>query len=133
MDAPVRVQNWPVLLAQEIEAAREKPFAWGTHDCAAWAFSVAARLRGEPRPAWVGRYRTRIGSLRALTRAGVTLEGMGTAILGPQLDTPLFAQRGDVVFAGGAYGVCIGQDVAHVTECGLIIAPLQLAERAWRV
>lgn len=133
MDAPVRVERWPVLLAEAVEDARLRPFAWGSHDCASWAFTVAARLRGEPAPKWLGRYRTRIGARRVLRRAGVALEDIGTAVLGMPLATPLIAQRGDVVFQQGAYGICIGIDVAQPGPDGLTLSPIDGLGRAWRV
>lgn len=128
-----RVEAWPVRLAQAIEEARLAPFVWGAHDCATWAFSVAASLRGEARPRWIGRYRTRVGAARVLRREGLRLEDVGTAILGEPLASPLMAHRGDVVFARGAYGVCIGQDVAHPGPEGLVMTRLAVADRAWRV
>ncbi len=133
MDAQLRTQDWPVRLADAIEEARERPFAWGRHDCATWAFSVAARLRDAPPPSWVGRYTTRRGAARVLRRHGLALEDMGTAILGEPLTYPLHAQRGDVVFAEGAYGICIGTHIAQIAPEGLTMKPLSAAERAWRV
>jgi hypothetical protein len=133
MDAQLRVERWPVLLSVAIEDARLRPFAWGTHDCATWAFSVAASLRGEPAPEWIGSYSTKTGAARRMREGGTTLRKLGTAILGEPLSSPLLAQRGDVVFAGGAYGICIGRDIAHAGPDGLILSPLTAAERAWRV
>lgn len=134
MDAQLtRVERWPVLLAEAVEEARLKPFVWGEHDCAAWAFSVAAALRGKGAPAWVGTYKSRSGARRALSGAKVRLRDMGTAILGEPLSSPLLAWRGDVVFAGGAYGICIGTHIAQPGPAGLTLSPLAAAERAWRV
>lgn len=133
MDAQLRAQDWPVSLAEAVEEARERPFAWGSHDCASWAFSVAHRLRGEPPPLWVATYSTEIGAARKLKKAGLTLEDMGAAILGPPLIYPMHAQRGDVVFAHGAYGVCIGTHVAQVGPSGLVLQPMRDIDRAWRV
>lgn len=132
-DQLTRVEQWPTLLAEAIEAARTTPFSWGTHDCATWAFTVAAKLRGTEEPEWLGRYTTRAGAARALKSAGVTLEQMGTEILGDPLASPLLAQRGDVVFAGGAYGICVGRDIAQIAESGLVFVPLGAAQLAWRV
>jgi hypothetical protein len=133
MDAQLRVERWPIILAEAIEDARLRPFAWGTHDCATWAFSVAAALRGQPVPAWVGTYDTKTAAGRRMREAGTTLRKLGTAILGEPLSSPLLAWRGDVVFASGAYGICIGRDIAQVGAEGLVLSPLTVAERAWRV
>jgi hypothetical protein len=133
VDAQLRAEDWPVRLAQAIEDARCRPFAWGTHDCATWAFGVAARLRGDQAPKWAGTYKTDAGAVRRLKREGLALEDMGSAILGASLPSPLMAWRGDVVFADGAYGVCIGTHIAQVTKEGLTMKPLAAAEKAWRV
>ena len=133
MDAQLRAEDWPERLADAIAKARLQPFAWGTHDCATWAFAVAARLRNDPPPEWVGTYKTELGAARRLKKAGLTLQDLGTAILGAPRIWPLMAQRGDVVFAGGAYGVCIGAHIAQVGPDGLVMKPLALAEQAWKV
>ena len=133
MDAQLRAEDWPVRLAEAVEEARSRRFAWGEHDCATWAFSVAHRLRDEAPPAWIGTYGGEFGATRALRERGLALEDMGTVILGAPLASPLMAQRGDVVLAGGAYGVCIGSEIAQVGKDGLELRPLTAAERAWRV
>lgn len=132
---PVRVEGWPGILAAEIEAARARPFMWGEHDCASWTFAVAARLQGQPDPDWIGTYDSQFSALRRLREAThvQALSGMGDAILGQALGTPLLAQRGDVVFSRGAFGICIGRDSVHVGEAGLVAVPMTEAERAWRV
>lgn len=133
MDAELRAEDWPVRLAEAVEEARCTPFAWGTHDCASWAFSVALRLRGEPPPPWLGTYSSEIGAYRALRAHGLALEDMGTSILGPPMASPLMAQRGDVVFAGGAYGIVVGADILQIGPEGLVARPVTDAVRAWRV
>lgn len=133
MGAAVRLDRWPVILAKEIDAARSRPFAWGMHDCVTWAFTVAFALRGEPGPEWAGTYRTEIGAKRKLRRHGLELQDLGAAVLGRPLDGPLTAWRGDLTFVEGAYGVCIGQDIAVVGLTGLELRPLSSAAVAWRV
>jgi len=128
-----RLQDWPVRLAQAIEEARDRSFAWGTHDCAGWAFTVAFSLRGKPKPGWVGTYKTKAAAMRKLKASGVALEDIGTELLGPPLEITLMAGRGDVAFAGGAYGVCIGTHIAQITADGLTFRPMADAEKAWRV
>jgi hypothetical protein len=133
VDAQLRAQDWPVRLAQAIEDARTRPFAWGEHDCASWAFTVAAALRDEPTPEWAGTYTDEASAMRKLARAKVKLENLGTAILGEPLASPLLAWRGDVVFAAGAYGISIGAHIVQIGKDGLTMKPITDAEKAWRV
>lgn len=134
MGAVTRVEGWELLLAEEIERVRFEPLAWGRHDCATWTFSVAARLRGHDAPDWIGRYRTERGGLRLMKKAGIErMQDIGVRILGDPRGSVLFAQRGDVVFSQGAYGICLGQETAHIGEAGLVAAPLALAELCWAV
>jgi hypothetical protein len=133
VDAQLRAQDWPVRLAQAIEDARTRPFAWGTHDCATWAFSVAASLRGEAPPKWIGTYDDEEGAMRRLAKARCKLSRLGLRMLGKPLASPLLAWRGDVVWSGGAYGVCIGTHIAQVGPEGLTLRLLADAETAWRV
>ena len=133
MGSAVRLDRWPVILADAIEDARDRPFVWGSHDCATWAFTVAFALRGEPAPEWIGSYTTKAGAAGVLKAHRIALEDVGTGILGPPLASPLLAWRGDVIWAEEAYGVCIGQDIAQVGPSGLVLRPLMSAVRAWRV
>ena len=133
MGAALRLDRWPVILAEAIEEARVRPFSWGTHDCATWAFTVAFALRGEAPPEWAGTYKTEIGAARKLKRHGLALDDLGTAILGQPLASPLMAQRGDVVFVEGAYGVCVGREIAVTGRDGLKLRSMSSALKAWRV
>ena len=130
-----RVSRWDIVLAEEIAAVRELPFEWGEHDCASWSLSVVCRLRGEDPPDWIGSYKTKTGALRKLSESEVKIEDIGSTILGDPMDNVLFAQRGDLVFSGGAYGICVGSMSAHIGEDGkkgLVFIPMSAAERAWR-
>jgi hypothetical protein len=134
----MRVSNWETRLAQAVEAARDLPFAWGSHDCATWAFDVVRDLSGGADHAalWRGRYRTALGSHRVMRRLDwASLEEGGRALLGDPLATPLLAQRGDMVLGGAdpAFGICIGARAAFVGPEGLTFVPLSACHLAWRI
>lgn len=134
----MRVSNWETRLAQAVEAARDLPFAWGSHDCATWAFDVVRDLSGGADYAaqWRGRYTTALGSHRILRKLGwASLEAGGRALLGDPLATPLLAQRGDMVLGGAdpAFGICIGARAAFVGPEGLTFVPLSACHLAWRI
>jgi hypothetical protein len=132
-----RIPHWEQILASAILAARDRPFVWGQHDCATWAFDLRRDLTGGPDHAalWRGRYRTAGGCLRVLRRTGwETLEAGGRALLGTPLADPRLAQRGDLVLGGApeAFGVVAGAHVIFVAPDGLVSLPLSRARLAWR-
>lgn len=132
-----RVPDWEARLAEYLESVRETPFAWGSHDCALFAASAVEAMTGVDYGApFRGKYRTELGSVRALKRFGAgsleaTLDGLFPEI-------PLaFAQRGDVVMRDEAAGICLGPDAAFVGDLdgapGLVRYPRREWARAWRV
>ncbi|WP_127109939.1 DUF6950 family protein [Pararhodobacter zhoushanensis] len=135
MGRVTRIAGWETILAEQIEAARLRPFQWGVHDCATWAADVRAALTGteSAAQAWRGRYKTEIGAARALRRLGWPDLATGAeAALGAPIPV-LMAQRGDVVMDGQTFGVCVGASAAFVGETGLIYARLGQCSAAWRV
>jgi hypothetical protein len=129
----MKPEGWEVRLAQAIEAARQRPFVWGQHDCATWAFDVREALTGAPRPAWS--YTTEAGGRRWMKRQGWnSFTEAATAILGEPV-APLMAQRGDIVLVDDpeAFGVCVGAQAAVVAPVGLSFVPLRSCRMAWRV
>jgi len=115
-----------------------RPFSWGSHDCATWAFDLCCELGGGEDIAalWRGRYCTAIGAHRVMKRLGWdSLEAAGRELLGAPLAAVLQAGRGDLVVGGQepTYGVCVGARVAFVAPDGLIFLPLVACSLAWRV
>jgi hypothetical protein len=132
----MRVDGWERLLWQAIEDARNKPFRWGAHDCATFAFDTRLALTGEDAAkAWRGRYRTARGAHMVLRRRlkAASHEEAATAILGAPLATIWLAQRGDIVLRGDSFGVCVGAEAAFLSPEGLVFWPLEPADKAWRV
>lgn len=129
--------GWELRLHDAIEDARGRPFQWGSHDCATWAFDVAARLTGTESQSriWLGRYRTAAGAERLKRRLGwSTRREGGEALLGAPLATPLLAQRGDIVLGPDeAFGICTGADAAFVGPAGLVFVKLAACAAAWRI
>lgn len=129
-----RLPGWEAELARQIERARDVPFRWGLHDCATWAFDVRLALTGQDAAvAWRGLYSTERGAARMLRRLGHdTLAGLCRAILGDPIQ-PLCAQRGDIVLADGAIGVCVGGAGVFVAREGFTSRPMGAAAMAWKV
>jgi hypothetical protein len=132
-----RVPHWEQVLANAIQQASARPFAWGQHDCATWAFDLHRDLTDGPDHAalWRGRYRTPIGCGRVLRRLGwASFEDGGRALLGDPLEDVRLAQRGDLILGGApeAFGVVIGAKAAFVARAGLVHLSLATCRLAWR-
>ena len=138
MGEQTRAPGWELRLATAIEAARDRPFVWGTHDCPTFAFETRTALTGGADVAalWRGRYRTALGGHRVMRRLGwPSLEAMGRALLGKPLPSIHLAQRGDIVLAksGLGFGVCLGAQAAGMAPAGLALVPIAACALAWRV
>ena len=133
-----RVENWERRLVEAVEIARTKPFAWGEHDCASFAFETRTILTGGEDVAalWRGRYTTALGAHRVMLRLGwASIEAMGRSLLDEPRETPLLAQRGDIVLAdnGLGFGVVIGATAVGMSSDGISFAALNSCQLAWAV
>lgn len=134
-----RREDWPSRLAAALEAARDKPFRWGEHDCGLFAADcVLAMTDIDPAALYRGQYDDETGAretLRMLSGGG--LRAAWTKALGPAMNNVRFAKRGDVVLVevGGveAAGVVVGSRVACATEGGFMLVPASRIVAAWSV
>ncbi len=133
----MRCEDWPERLIDEINAAREKPFAWGMHDCVLFTADCIHSMTGtDPMADIRGSYDTEFGAARVLHEHGY--RSIGDAITGhfhlEQRDTTSTAQRGDVLLYDGAVGICIGDVGVFLSrEGGLTHIPIHFCAAAWRV
>lgn len=130
-----RRDDWPERLAAHLEAARGRPFAWGAHDCCAWAADWIVAATGEDVFApWRG-YTDAREAMRRLESAG-GVAGLWTQLLGQPI-APAFAQRGDVVLVEvdgrETAAVCVGEEIAAPGETDLVRVPARMGRCAWRV
>lgn len=133
-----RVDHWECLLAEAIDTARARPFAWSLHDCPTFAFETRATLIGceDTAALWRGRYTTALGGARVMRRLGwASLEEMGRALLGEPRPAVLLAQRGDIVLAntGLGFGICNGASAVGMAPEGLMTVSLTSCRLAWPV
>ena len=138
MGEQARIPGWELRLAAAIDAARDRPFRWGEHDCAIWAFDLRRDLTGGDDVAalWRGRYRTARGAVRVMRRLGwQSLEDAGRDLLGEPLPSVHLAQRGDLVLANTSlgFGICLGARAAGIAPSGLVLVPLATCALAWRI
>ena len=133
-----RRDDWASRLISVIDAADNKPFAWGKQDCALFAADCVQAMTGEDFAApFRGRYDTALGSMRALKMMGyASLEEYVIAVLGEPVNANT-AGRGDVVMVdtpeGQALGVVAGIEAAVAGVNGLVLMPRDSWLSAWRI
>jgi hypothetical protein len=134
-----RLKNWPRLLDDYIQAARERPFSWADNYCAVFASGAVKAITGHDFTADLPTsFESRAAAYRALSAlAPGGVSDLATRFLGDPLPSPKYAQRGDIVLAetpdGPGLGVCIGSTFAAVVRSGLQFFPMKTAQMAWRV
>jgi hypothetical protein len=140
MGQGVRFPDWPERLQREIDAARNKPYRLGTHDCFIFACACALAMTGiDYRAKWGGAYDSRVAARRAIRAyAGAGLaEGIDKLLGADRRRTVLQARRGDwVLFKDQVdehIGICIGQRVAVLAPDGLGFVALRDCITAWEI
>lgn len=106
-----RQLNWQFNLNKLVNDHKESEFDWGTWDCGVFAASVANAVLVDS-PAYLlpfkGKYRTALGSLRALKKAGYdSLRDYLVHCFGEPI-SPSHAWRGDIAFYEDCAGVNLG-------------------------
>jgi hypothetical protein len=138
-----RLPDWPERLAAFLRESADKPFEWGTNDCALRACSAVEAITGTDIAAALrGRYKTELGAARVMRRFAGNLEAVAEQIayeFAIREVTPLFARRGDVVLLDTPLGPSLGMVAmnGHTAEFkvndGLLRAPVAACRRAWRI
>jgi hypothetical protein len=130
----MKLENWPVILNDFIDARRDTAFVWGATDCCLFAADAVQSMTGVDYVAdYRGTYSDAKGALRLISEAG------GLPAFVPdsfeEVD-PGFAQRGDVVLLDiegrNSLGIHLGHVIAGQGEAGVAFVPPALAMRAWR-
>lgn len=121
------------------ESRQHTAFEWGNSDCALLAADwVKLHLNVDYAAPFRGRYRTELGSKRALKKLGYTsLADAITASLGEPLQNAKLAQRGDVVLVttslGDSVGIVDGFGVMVQGDKGIVHVNHSDILYAWRV
>lgn len=131
---PRRTRGWQARLHRLVAERLTRPFAWGEHDCVAFACDAVqalhehdtlAPLRVPRRSARQALRQVRAaGGPAALLRCG--LEPMHAAMAGSG-DLVLVQQRRVMLLA-----VCTGADALAPGDAGLVAHPMRTALAAWR-
>ena len=134
---PVRRSDWRSRLSACIQGALEKPFEWGSHDCAIFAAdAILAMTDVDLAAGFRGHYSTEIGGARRLRSAGHSDQLQLAASLLPEID-PAFATDGDVcafdTSGWSVLGLFVGDLIAAPGIDGLKFVPRTDAMRAFHV
>ena len=134
-----RLEGWEQRLDALIEAARDRPYVLGEHDCFRVACAVIEALTGVDRwPEWAGRYSTKREALVLLAQYGSSFEAAGDRFFdSPRMDWKL-ARRGDIVALATPdgekhLGVVLDHRAAFLGVGGLSWFPASAALCAWRI
>lgn len=118
-----RLPDWEERLYAFIAGVRDRPFAWGAHDCILFACGAVAAMTGDdPAREYRGKYDSAKGAAEALRELG-----KGTLL--KTVDSEFkrkptnLAYRGDLIWLAGSVGVCMGATALFVGE-------VRLAEKA---
>lgn len=122
---PHRLAGWQSHLARYLAHAADRPFAWGSWDCALFVAGAVLILTGrDVRPDWS--YDSRDAGVRLMRAAGHRDHVAYFRSLFPAIG-PQAAQPGDIaIMPGRALGIVQGRAVYQVTPAGLGIAPVAL-------
>jgi hypothetical protein len=134
-----RLQHWDRHLLDAVEAARERQFVWGEHDCVTFAAACVTAITGADPLANLPRWSNATTARRAVEAVGgldaALTERFGAAV------PPAYAQRGDLglMYAdrspvtGATLAVCLGEWWVAPADTGLGRVRLDAIEAAWRV
>ena len=144
-----RFESWEQDLAEFLEAAANRPFAWGSHDCCLFVSEAIRIMTGTDIAEvkhWRGNYSDETGAYFTILKGMHTrsfrtaLERLAEEFGFPVWSHPALAQRGDVALVRDenereAPGIVDldGRRVACLTQEGLTRFPVDRILIAWKV
>jgi len=135
--ALARLPDWRPRLQAYLRDVANRPFAYGSHDCALFAAGAVAAITGADLAAeYRGLYTSLKGGLKLLDRDGIADH---VAFLRGRFDeiAPAFAAVGDIAVIGEigtqALGIFDGEQIFVLREEGLGLVPRAAATLAFRV
>lgn len=131
----MRLQNWPQLLADTVQAWRCRPFEYGRSDCFQFAAEAVLAISGADYRDRFPRYTSELAAARILVRQGGAV-GILTSVFGAP--APLLqAGRGDLLLCelerGPTVAVCVGVYCCAPGAQGLEFGRTAAAAFAWSV
>lgn len=134
-----RFDDWASRLNAYVIAAQDRvtpgmAVDWGKDDCCTFiAGGVEAMTGVDPMAEFRGRYKTRLGAMKALKRiGGGSLETALTKVFGKPI-SPGFGDKGDVALLGDACGLVLGRKSIFLTDGGLTFIDTVKVDKVFRV
>jgi hypothetical protein len=138
MSKLIKKEHWDRLCFDPfLREHADKPFAWGSHDCALFAANaILANTGTDIATDFRGKYTTQLGALRTISKvAGGTTLADAAAFCAAKFEMaehtyPLMAKRGDLVVIENAGSLIAGvihlngTHVVSVSETGLVRLPI---------
>jgi len=123
-------------LFEFVESRRDTPYKFPEGDCCNFvADAIVAMTDSDPAANLRGSYHTP-AEAKAIIDSHGGLKELISSFLGEPLG-PLCARRGDVVFWNGpngeCVGVCVGNDFVTPGDDGLVVRPMTMALKSWKV
>ena len=130
-----KTEGWQVRLAAYLSDCKERPLAYGQHDCALFAAgAVQAMTELDLAEGWRGRYTTLRGGLRVLRAQGYADQ---VALAAAHLPETVSPRPGDLAVIdaphGPALGVLQGAMVYVLGDPILSLVPVSAASRFFEV
>ena len=132
-----RREDWPEQLAACIDAARDRPFVWGEHDCTLFAANCVQAMTGHDyAEGYRGSYSDALSGARLIAQLG-GMAAIATTALGYPVPLACVG-RGDVVLLEDlkgrqSLGICLGEHSAFTGPERLELVPTLKCTTAWRV
>lgn len=133
----MRKENWPKLITDEIKKLQGTPFEWGKKDCCLAVGDIIKVYTDEDlAEEFRGKYKTALGSVRALKRYG---QGTIRATMDAKLPSiPIEeAGRGDIGLVktegGESLAMIFSQQAWAMAENGIEALPMTDLVCAWRI
>lgn len=131
----MRPDDWPALLDGYIDQARRAPFAWGQNDCVTFSCGWHRMMTGRDAYAeFREKYETETAAFRIMAAHGVhSMEEAGRFLFGEPQHGTSHIQRGDIVHADGALGICTGAHGAFLSIEGLTFLRHSSFDMGWKI
>lgn len=134
-----RLVGWEDRLFRVLEAARQRPYELGKHDCFRLACEVVQALTGaDVWTPWAGSYSSKREALRQIAHFAGDFTAAASKFFGSLPRLMPHARRGDIcefVDADGEQhlGVALGLTVAILGPLGLEFVPREVCAHCWAI
>jgi hypothetical protein len=133
----IRRHDWLERLHTFLANSTVDTFEWGRNDCVLFTARCVEELTGENPLASILANWTDEDSAKAALEIYGGLRAATTSVLGPPMDNPLFAQRGDVALTevrGREFlAIHLGYQLIGLSSVGLVHIPTNHVQCVWAV